>query len=350
MNLDAKTFADLAAEPAPAETLSAVVGCPLVIVEVPDAAAAAWLTGLHGTALPAVVVLIVPDPGCLPPQAAEVGDVILTDDSAAPAPFVTSPHGAAQAAGLIGAMLAEHPVAGTTLAMLLRTSAALPVPAAVVAESAAYSTLQAGTEFLAWRDAHPRRPLDPADADGERVLTGRARTTLRVTLNRPAKRNAVDFRMRDALTAALAAAVAEPAVRVELRGNGPDFCTGGDLDEFGSRPDPAQAHLIRLSRSPALLLHRLADRTTAFLHGSCLGAGIELPAFASRIIAAPGTRIGLPEIRLGLLPGAGGTASLTRRIGRWRTTFLALTGETVDAETALSWGLVDAIASSAETP
>lgn len=345
MNLDAKTFADLAAEPAAAEILSAVAGCPLVIVEVPDAAAAAWLTGLRSTALPAVVVLIVPDPGCLPPQAAEVGDVILTDDSRAPASFVTSPHGAAHAAGLIGAMLAEHPVAGTTLAMLLRTSAALPVPAAVVAESAAYSTLQAGAEFLAWRDAHPRKPADPADS--ERVLSGRAGTTLRVTLNRAAKRNAIDFRMRDALAAALATAVAEPAVRVELRGNGPDFCTGGDLDEFGSRPDPAQAHLTRLSRSPALLLHRLADRTTAFLHGSCLGAGIELPAFASRVIAAPGTRIGLPEIRLGLLPGAGGTASLTRRIGRWRTTFLALTGETVDAETALRWGLVDAIASSA---
>ena len=88
-----------------------------------------------------------------------------------------------------------------------------------------------------------------------------------------------------------------------MRGEGPDFCAGGDLDEFGSRPDPASAHLIRLTRSPALLLHRLAARTTVFLHGACLGAGIELPAFAGRVVASPDTRIGLPEIRLGLIPG-----------------------------------------------
>jgi enoyl-CoA hydratase/carnithine racemase len=92
-----------------------------------------------------------------------------------------------------------------------------------------------------------------------------------------------------------------------------------------------------------MLLHTLADRTTAFLHGACLGAGIELPAFARTIYASPDTRIGWPEIGLGLIPGAGGTVSLARRIGRWRTAFLALTGVTISAEQALRWGLIDAI-------
>jgi enoyl-CoA hydratase/carnithine racemase len=97
----------------------------------------------------------------------------------------------------------------------------------------------------------------------------RSGNELRITLSRPARRNAVDWRMRDALTAALAAAAREPGMRVVLTGAGPDFCAGGDLDEFGSRPDPATAHLVRLTRSPALLLHQLSARTTARVHGAC---------------------------------------------------------------------------------
>jgi enoyl-CoA hydratase/carnithine racemase len=75
-----------------------------------------------------------------------------------------------------------------------------------------------------------------------------------------------------------------------------------------------------------------------------VGAGIELPAFARRVVAAPDTLIRLPEIAMGLIPGAGGTASIPPRIGRHRTAYLALTGTTLTAEQALGWGLVDAIA------
>jgi enoyl-CoA hydratase/carnithine racemase len=92
-----------------------------------------------------------------------------------------------------------------------------------------------------------------------------------------------------------------------------------------------------------MLLHQLSARTTAHLHGACLGAGIELPAFARRVIAAEDTRFALPELGLGLVPGAGGTVSLTRRIGRWRTAYLALTGLSLTAQEALRWGLIDAI-------
>ena len=82
---------------------------------------------------------------------------------------------------------------------------------------------------------------------------------------------------------------------------------------------------------------------TAHLHGACAGSGIELPAFAGRVIAAPSTTISLPELSLGLIPGAGGTVSLPGASGGIRTTRLALTGERLDAATALEWGLVDAI-------
>jgi enoyl-CoA hydratase/carnithine racemase len=72
-----------------------------------------------------------------------------------------------------------------------------------------------------------------------------------------------------------------------------------------------------------------------------VGAGIELPAFARRVVADRGAFFELPEVGMGLVPGAGGTVSLPRRIGPQRTAWLALTGRRLDAETALSWGLVD---------
>ena len=66
------------------------------------------------------------------------------------------------------------------------------------------------------------------------------------------------------------------------------------------------------------------------------------------MVADPDTTMSLPEVRLGLIPGAGGTASLPRRIGRQRTAWLALTGRSIDAATALEWGLVDALADVAD--
>jgi enoyl-CoA hydratase/carnithine racemase len=99
-----------------------------------------------------------------------------------------------------------------------------------------------------------------------------------------------------------------------------------------------------MTRSAAQLLHRLRDRVVCEVHGACIGAGIELPAFAGRIVAAPDSHFVLPEVGMGLVPGAGGTVSITKRIGRLRTAAMALSGQRVDAPTALAWGLVDAIA------
>ena len=123
-------------------------------------------------------------------------------------------------------------------------------------------------------------------------------------------------------------AAADPSItRVELRGEGRAFCAGGDLDEFGSRPDPATAHLIRLQRSVGRSLARLDKPIVSpTCTAPTLGSGIELAAFTDRIVAAPDTQIALPEIGLGLVPGAGGTVSLPRRIGRLRTAWLAFSG------------------------
>jgi enoyl-CoA hydratase/carnithine racemase len=201
--------------------------------------------------------------------------------------------------------------------------------------------LLASDGFRAWREATPprRRP----DDDQPRVLIEAAGGALAIRLSRPARRNAFDAAMRDALSEALSFALEHPdAPPVVLCGDGPAFSAGGDLDEFGKASDVGLAHLVRTLRSPAALVHRLGGRITAELHGACVGAGIEVPAAAGRVTAAPGTFFRLPEVSMGLIPGAGGTASIPRRIGRHRACWMAISGADVDLPTALAWGLVDA--------
>jgi enoyl-CoA hydratase/carnithine racemase len=222
----------------------------------------------------------------------------------------------------------------------LRGSAQLSVPDALVQESAAFSTLLAGREFRAWlaaRDA-PRPPDGP-----DRVEVSRAGDVLSIVLSRVPRRNAVDARMRDALREALTVAELDSSVTVEITGAGPSFSAGGDLDEFGTATDPALAHLVRVEASAGAVLDRIRDRVNVRVHGVCMGAGIEIPAFAGRLSAAPGSEFALPEIAMGLIPGAGGTVSITRRIGRQRMLWMALTGTRVDVSTALAWGLIDAV-------
>jgi enoyl-CoA hydratase/carnithine racemase len=79
------------------------------------------------------------------------------------------------------------------------------------------------------------------------------------------------------------------------------------------------------------------------VHGQVLGSGLEMAAYCGHVTCAPDAVLGLPELALGLIPGAGGTVSITRRIGRWRTAYLVLSGRTVDPATALAWGLVDEV-------
>jgi enoyl-CoA hydratase/carnithine racemase len=233
------------------------------------------------------------------------------------------------------------PQASLVLSQVLRAGGELDVRSALNVESFAYSTLLGGTEFRRWLAGRPARPVPPPGPEPA-VLTEREDGVMRVTLNRPARRNAYSRELRDALVEALLVpALDETVARVVIEGAGPSFCSGGDLDEFGTAPDIATAHFIRTGGGAAGLLHRIADRAEVRVHGACVGAGIELAAFAGRVIAQPGTTFRLPEVGMGLIPGAGGTVSIPRRIGRWRTLYLALSGTAVDVDTAARWGLVD---------
>ena len=238
----------------------------------------------------------------------------------------------------------EHsPIAATILVQLLRATEAASIADALTAESLAYSTLQAGPEFRRWLDTCGAAAKHHAQV-GPAVLLDREGASLSMRLNRPSRRNAMSVEMRDALIEALRLVIADDEIHhVRLSGQGPCFSSGGDLDEFGTAPDPASAHILRSLCLPGCLLARCADRVTAHVHGACIGSGIEFPAFAHRIVAAPDAEFQLPELRYGLIPGAGGCVSLPRRIGRQRTAWLALSGERIDAPTALRWGLVDAI-------
>jgi enoyl-CoA hydratase/carnithine racemase len=290
------------------------------------AGAAAPVPALHGGVGAVVVGVTASDPAEAHPAAA-VCDVVLTaGDSALDA---------------VAATVESFPVASCALAGLLRGAEQRSTDAGLTAESAVYSALQAGPEFAAWRAARPRRDRPP---EGDPVAVERRGDTLHVTLDRPHVRNALNTAMRDRLVDALTLPAVDGTITaVHLWGEGEDFCAGGDLDEFGTFPDPARAHLVRLQQSIGRAIDAVRDRVTVHLHGACIGSGIELPAFAGTVIAAPSTTIALPEVSLGLVPGAGGTVSLPRRIGRHRTARLALAGERIDAAVALSWGLVDAV-------
>jgi enoyl-CoA hydratase/carnithine racemase len=241
---------------------------------------------------------------------------------------------------LLAARSQARPLAATALVQLLRGHERRDLEQGLVAESFVYSTLQAGPEFAAWLAGQPRRPAARAESPPLRVAREGAR--LEIVLSRPERRNAYSAEMRDALCEALELAACDDSLReVVLRGEGPAFCAGGDLAEFGRLPDPATAHLVRTTRSAARLLSALAPRVRAELHGACIGAGIELPAFARTVRAQPDACFELPELAMGLVPGAGGTVSLPRRIGRQRTAFLALSGLRIDRDTAVRWGLVD---------
>lgn len=223
-----------------------------------------------------------------------------------------------------------------------------PTRAGLITESLAYSTLQSGPEFGRWlaERGPATAPLLP-----EPVQAHREGNTLHVRFNRPQRHNAFSTDARGALLVALEVARLDPSVdEVVLGGNGRSFCSGGDLAEFGSFADPASAHLARTRHSPALVLdeitERLGRRCRAEVHGQVLGSGLEMACYCGWVSCHPDATIGLPELALGLIPGAGGTVSITRRIGRWRTAYLVLSGRTIDAATALGWGLIDEIGES----
>jgi hypothetical protein len=300
------------------------LGEPTIIIVTPDGSAVGPRALDRLTALPCVVIADGHDPDAPPDHA----DLVVESEVC----------GAAE----LAAGVSVAPVAAISLLLLLRAGPYRSPAAAIVAESAAYSALQAGPEFVRWRGAHPAR--DRRVGEGPPVRLERTGSRLEIVLDRPHVRNAVNRGMRDDLLAGFRLVAADSSiVEVVVRGDGPTFCSGGDLDEFGSRSDPASAHLVRVATSIGLAVAAVAERVTFHVHGACAGAGIELPAFAGTVVAHPDATFALPETRLGLMPGAGGTVSLVLRAGRHRVAMLALCGRSIDARRALQWGLVDRV-------
>jgi hypothetical protein len=272
--------------------------------------------------------------GVLPKLDAGAFDILLTSGPDAPSPWISCSDLELDSRALSGAVTL-NPVAATILADTLRLGDGLAFDAALWVESLAYSTLLGGAEFRRWRSCSPRRGRDRASDPVRLELDDR----LEITLDDPASRNALSAGLRDALVDALTLPLLDPSIRsVTLEGVGPAFSSGGHLDEFGSAGDLAAAHRIRTGHSVARLIDALGPRLVARVHG-----GLEIAAASPRLEARAGTRFCLPEVAMGLIPGAGGTASLPRRIGRHRTAFLALTGRDIDVETALAWGLIDGL-------
>jgi enoyl-CoA hydratase len=233
-----------------------------------------------------------------------------------------------------------HPEAAAVTVQLLRLLPALAVQDALTAESLAYGLLQGSAGHHAWIAGQA-----PAQNYGEGgIRAERHGDRLSITLDRPASGNAIDRAMRDALYEAFALAALDPKIRaVILRGEGRTFSLGAKLAEFGTTTDPAAAHGIRARTLPARMIARCADRLEVHVQGGCVGAGLEVAAWAKDISAASDAWFQLPELAMGILPGAGGCVSLSRRIGRQRTALMILSGKRISAQTALEWGLADRI-------
>jgi enoyl-CoA hydratase/carnithine racemase len=243
-------------------------------------------------------------------------------------------------ADMLAQAIAANPAAAAITVQLLRRIEGLDVATALFQESLAYGVLQGSAEHAAWLDA--QTPAAPFAAG--RVVAERRDDVLHIRLDRPAARNAIDRDMRDALRELFTLAALDPELRtVRLTGAGKAFCVGADLSEFGTTRDPATAHLIRTQTLPAHAIARCASKLEVHIQGGCVGSGLEMAAFAARISAAPNAWFQLPEVGMGVIPGAGGCVSISRRMGRQRTALMILSGRRINAATALDWGLVDTI-------
>ncbi len=179
----------------------------------------------------------------------------------------------------------------------------------------------------------------------ENVLVADENAVRWITINRPAKLNALNRALVAELGDAVAAAGADSAVRaVVITGAGEKaFVAGADIAEFvGLSPADAQA-MARAGQGVFETIAALPKPVLAAVNGFALGGGCELALACHMRVASTTAKFGQPEAKLGLIPGYGGTQRLARLVGRGRALELLLTGGTVDAPTALAWGLVNRV-------
>jgi enoyl-CoA hydratase/carnithine racemase len=183
----------------------------------------------------------------------------------------------------------------------------------------------------------------------ELILTHQRDAVFEIVLNRPDKRNAINVEMFRAFDAAISQANRTPGLRaVLIRGEGPSFSAGIDVSSLLGLAQTFGPHWLQRMRAitdefQAVLtrLERLELPTIALLHGHCLGLAFELALACDLRLAAEGTKLGLPETRLGMIPDVGGTTRLTRLVGPARAKELIFTGRQFDADVAERWGIVN---------
>jgi 3-hydroxyacyl-CoA dehydrogenase len=150
--------------------------------------------------------------------------------------------------------------------------------------------------------------------------------------------NALKHEVRAGLTEALAQACDDDAVRaVVISCAGRTFFAGADITEFGKPPQAPSLHDVIAA------IEAMPKPVVAALHGTALGGGFELALACHFRVAVPGARLGLPEVKLGLLPGAGGTQRLPRLVGPEKALQMIVTGEPIGATEAREDGIIDEI-------
>jgi len=181
------------------------------------------------------------------------------------------------------------------------------------------------------------------------ILTKQQESIFEIILNRPDKRNAINPELYAGLKTAVSQANRTPGIRtVIMRGAGKSFSAGIDVSALLGMADQYGPHWQQRMRSITddfqqvlTMLERLELPTIAVLHGHCLGLAMELALACDIRIAAEGTKMGLPETRLGIIPDVGGTTRLTRLVGPARAKELIFTGRQFDMDYALRWGIVN---------
>ncbi|MCH8550333.1 MAG: enoyl-CoA hydratase/isomerase family protein [Natronospirillum sp.] len=172
----------------------------------------------------------------------------------------------------------------------------------------------------------------------ESLLTEQHGPVLVMTLHRPEARNALNTELLAALAGACQEADADEAVRVLLiQGSGEHFAAGADINEIADKT--TVDGLTDPRRQYWQTLQALRKPVIAAVEGFCLGGGCELALGADLLVVAEDAKLGQPEVRLGLIPGAGGLQRLAATIGRARAMRLGLTGEQISGQQAFDWGL-----------
>lgn len=161
-----------------------------------------------------------------------------------------------------------------------------------------------------------------------------------LTLNRPEKLNALNpevFRLLDACVERFAgSATARVAV---LHGNGRAFAAGADIEHYVGLRVPEYAEFMRHGNGVQQRMIDCPKPLIAAVHGYALGGGLEVALCCDLIVVAPDAELGLPESKLGLLPGGGGTQRLPRLIGAVRAAELLMTARRISGEEAVAWGM-----------